>query len=266
MKLFKRKNRKKLTTDQLISRWSVVVLVVVLGIGGFFTIKNTMKEMQESTTGNTAVFDYLNEKYYIDTLIDNPVSADDKSTLKTKTTDAGLDLFKNNYITQNKYLNPGNANNFSLTANESAFLANEIMAVSQNKYGLDYNQINISYANGETIIKYVVSMRFTSFCGITSAERDMYKELGYNLPSTMYATTYATISGDNTTYSTSFNSLTNEKNKEIVKYMNSRNQYDKIEQLCHTNFISLLTDFCEKTNTTYAFSSNCVNFLTIFGN
>lgn len=266
MGIIKKKNKKKLTTDQLISRWSLAVLIVVLGIGMFFTIKNTIKDMEESTVGNTSVFEYVNEKYSADALIDKPISTDDKSNVKTKTTDAGLDLFKNTYMTRDKYNNVGNANNFSLTANESAFFANEILAVTQNKYSIDYNEINITESNGTVTIKYVVSIRFSTFCGITSSEKDVYSELGYSVPNIVYITSFAMIDDETTTYQTSFNTLDNNKSKEVKTYMNSKNTDEKIEELCHKTFTSLLSDFAEKTNTSFSFANNCVNFATTLGN
>ena len=261
-----KKKKKKLSTDQLISRWSLVTLILVLSVGMFFTIKNTVKDIENSTVGNSAVLGYLNEKYTAESLIDKPITSDDKSNVKTKTIDAGIDLFKNSYMTREKYDNVGNANNFSLTANESAFFANEIMAITQNKYSLDYNQINISESNGIITIKYVVSIRFSTFCGITSAEKDVYKELGYTVPNIIYVTSFAMIEGQNTTYQTSFNALNNDKNKEIKSYMNSKNTNDKIEEICHKTFSYLLSDFCNKTNTTFSFASDSVNFATTLGN
>lgn len=265
MKLFKRKNKKKLTTDQLISRWSIVILVVVLGVGIFFTLKNTLNDVKGSAIGNTSVFDYLNEKFYADTIVTESIITQDKENLKTKTTDAGLDLFKNNYITKDKYINVGNANNFSITANESAFLVNEIMAITQNQYNIDYKQIIITKSENKTTIKYIASIRFISFCGMTSTEKDVYKELGYIIPDTVYLTTTATIIGDNVSCDTVFNALDNAKCQEVKAFMDSRNMDEKIEEFCHNNFINNINDFCTRTNTTFAFLNGGVGFSTTLG-
>lgn len=265
MGLIKKKKKKKLTTDQLISRWSTVIFVVLMLVGLFFTFRDTLEDFEESTIGNSNVFEYLNESFYPDTLIATPVSTEDKTAVKTKTTDAGLDLFKNNYMTRDKYTNVGNANDFSLTANESAFFANEILAISQNKYGIDYNEINITNTNDEVVLKFVASVKFGTFCGYSSNDSDLYKNLGITIPQVVYLTSFVTVNGESVTYQCSFNALNNDKNKDVMSYMNKQNSTDKIEELCYKTFTSILSDFGTRTNTTYSFSSGYVNFQSTLG-
>lgn len=266
MGLFKKKEKKKLTNKELVSRWSIVIFVIVVGVSLFFTLRDNIDEITKSTIGNTKVFEYLNEDYNATSLVASPVSDSDKIAVVDKTNASGIDLFNNNYMTQQKYNSLGNANDFSLTTNEVVFFTNEILAITKNKYSINYKEINISQDGDETTIKIVATIDFPAFCKLQSSSTEIYNQLGYKVPQYVYITSYSTIKNNTTTHSAYINNLTSTKNKEVIDHMNSQNTDFNIQNICLDTFNSVLSDFCDRTNTSYHFSSGYVDFETKLGN
>lgn len=255
----KKKNKKKLTQNQIVTRISAILLSIAIIVMLVVTLPKEFNEIKNNTLGQVDALKDLNEYCDIEMVATDVVTEADKSNLQSKLQIADVNIFKNNSMNRNMFMSLTHSGDFSLNPNELAHFVNEILDITDNPYLLNFYKIEIAVSD-VVYINCVADANFRSLTTITEEQIKLYTTLKYSIPNKVFISTYTSV-GDKTMSSVVFNALDSKKNTRTKTFITSLNDNIDIDNVLYNAVLSAVDEFCNKTNTTYNFSNNQINFI-----
>ena len=255
----KKKNKKKLTQNQIITRISAILLSISIIVMLIIVLPREIKEIKNNTLGQVEALKDLSEYCDIDMVTTGIVAETDKSNLQSKLQIADVNIFKNNSINRNMFMSLTHSDNFSLSPNELAYFVNEILGITDNPYLLNFYKIEIAVSDA-VYINCVADSNFKALTAMSEEQTKLYTTLKYNIPNKVFISTYTSV-GEETKSSVVFNALDSKKNSRAKTFVTGSNTNLDVDNVLYNAVLSAVGEFCDKTNTTYTFSNNQINFI-----
>lgn len=264
-KLFKKKQKKvkkKLTQNQLVTRISSIIFAVMIIVMLIIVVPQGVENVKTSTLGQVEALGDLSMECDIDDVTSKTISDAELESLKTKLSDANVDIFDGKHIAESKFALLSTCENFTLTATELVCFANELFVVSPNYYSTTFYYAELTTTDSSTKLFCVGRLNFRLLCRFSDDQIKMYNSLDYSVPNKVYLSTMTLLS-DPVSSNVIFNALDTQKSNRAKSFVNSVRSNFAVENVLYDTLVSALNTFCNKTNMTFVFENNQVVFKNI---